>query len=182
MKNLAGCLLFLLVGAVQAEHPDPSSLTESIRLGSRAEVTISQRPAAPLILEVRTQPEITRHHEILAFMFPRSSMSSAGSVRRVMTPIEPGYYRLEVTLPDNTVWGFSLRYGTGINVYYAFLEQPVNTNSEEVLQHNISFHGDLREGVPPFVQSIGFGVFGLLLVLVLSLIGVVLRTLRAKSD
>ena len=109
-------------------------------------------------------------------------MSSAGSVRRVMTPIEPGYYRLEVTLPDDTVWGFSLRYGTGINVYYAFLEQPVNTNSEEVLQHNISFHGDLREGVPPFVQSIGFGVFGLLLVLVLSLIGVVLRTLRAKSD
>ena len=156
--------------------------TENIRLGGRADVTIVQRPGAPLILEVETQPEITRHHEILAFMYPRSSMPSVGTVRRVMPPSEPGRYRLEVTLPDNGVWGFSLRYGTGINVYYAYLEQPIDINSEEVLQHNIYFHRDLREGVPGFVQSVGFGVFGLLSLMVLSLIGVVLRTLRAKSD
>jgi hypothetical protein len=156
--------------------------TESVRLGSRADVTIVQRPGAPLILEVETHPEITRHHEILAFMYPRSSMPSVGSVRRMMPPLEPGRYRLVVTLPDDGVWGFSLRYVTGMNIYYAYLEQPININSEEVLKHNPYFHRDLREGVPGFVQSVRSGVFGLLSVLVLSLIGVVLRTLRAKRD
>lgn len=156
------------------------ALAHGDRPGSSAELTFSKEPNRPLLIEVVTEREITGDLELVLFMFPLEAGGQRRSVRRVVAPSEPGSYLLEVNLPNDGIWGFSLRYGRGLDLHYGFVEQPIDRNNEWDATHTFVFRGGLNQGVPPNIQTIGFALLGLIAVATLAPIALLLRRLRIQ--
>ena len=172
MKRAVFAALLLVTGL---------ALAQGDRLGSRGEVTLSQQAGGPLVIEVTTQPEITGRREMMFYLFPRSRGSEQHTVRRVAPAVESGRYRLEVELPEDGPWGFSLRYGSGLDLYYGFVEQRIDSTADWQVRQLVTFRGGLEPGVPGYVQPLGFALFGLIAILTLVLIAVILRGLRFRG-
>ncbi len=128
-----------------------------------------------LILEVQTEDK--SWHELSFYIYKPGSRRDF--VRRIVPPSEPGLYRLEYTFADYGSWEINLRYGTGLDRYYGWINLEIDESSKNFIRRNI-FQGDLDRTAPRYIQSIGFAIFGLLLLISLVLIGAILRWLSHR--
>jgi hypothetical protein len=78
-------------------------------------------------------------------------------------------------------WGINLRYGTGLDIYYAHVSNYLEPSQERTLLFYDTFRGDLSETTPRYIQPLGFGIFGLMLVIALTLIITILRWLKRQQ-
>ncbi|UCH25417.1 MAG: hypothetical protein JSV66_16025 [Trueperaceae bacterium] len=167
--------LLLLWGAVLADH------TENGRLGSFGTVHIVEQGAGqPTRIEVDTDPAVTGRHELHFYIFSRE-VGSGAPLRRLIPPGEPGRYVLEIDFPQPGRWGVSMRYGVGLDLYYAFVETVIEPQGLGTKKFATSFRGGLDSGTPRYVQSVGFAVFGLLAIISLVLISAVLRHVKVRQ-
>jgi hypothetical protein len=97
--------------------------------------------------------------------------------RRIVPPYKPGLYRLEYTFEDYGFWEVSLRSGIGLDRYYGEINLDISDGTQTFTRRSI-FHGDLETTTPQYIQSIGFAVFGVLLLITLVLVGSLLRWLK----
>jgi hypothetical protein len=126
-----------------------------------------------LILEV-TPETINRFGEMSFYIYKPGDPRNF--IRR-MIPAQNGIYRLIYTFPEDGYWDINLRYGIGLDRYYANLDLSVDQRSQTYNRRTV-FHGDLDNQAPNYIQTIGFGVFALLLLITLSLITTILRWLK----
>ena len=174
MRGFGLALLLLLGGLACAQAP---------RLGSGADIRLDEAaPGNRLSLEVRTDPALTRNSELMAFVFPRDRRSEAVVLRHLVPPVAPGLYRLEFELPTAGDWGFSLRYGLGLDLYHASFSARLEPAGERSFDVQTTFRGDLSERTPSYVQPLGFGIFALVALTALGLITGVLRWLGVQRS
>lgn len=167
-------LLALLAGLGLAQQP---------RLGSEARIRLDEAaPGDRVALELQTDPALTKNSELMAFVFQRDRSGEAGILRHLVPPVEPGLYRLELELPEAGDWGFSLRYGLGLDLYYASVSQRLEPAGERSFDFQTTFRGDLSERTPSYVQPLGFGIFALVALIALGLITGVLRWLGVQRS
>ena len=170
MKALTALLLVLLT-TVQAAQ---------IASGDRASVKVrTEGGALPVVFEVATDPDTTGRRELTFFLYRRDS--GERSLTRVVTPLEPGRYRLEMPLVAGS-WNVSLRYGIGLDFHYGFFRTDIDPEEERDQRHLVDFERELGDGVPGLVQPLGFAVFGALAGVALVLITVILRRLRREES
>jgi hypothetical protein len=126
-------------------------------------------------IEVSTNPDITRRHEMTLFLNRRDADDRGRSL--IVPPTEPGRYRFEVALPAGR-WNLTLRYGVGLDLYYTWMRIDIDPEGGVTQRRGALFEGDLGESVPALVQPLGFAVFGLVAVVALGLVVAVLRGLK----
>jgi hypothetical protein len=164
MKGLVMVSLFWF-GFVMAE-----SRTQAIEMS----IKLSGKD---LILEVT--PETRSGFSEMSFYIYKPG-NPRNFIRRII-PAQNGIYRLMYTFPEDGYWDINLRYGIGLDRYYANLDLRVDQRSQTYNRRTV-FHGDLDNQTPNYIQSIGFGVFALLLFITLSLITTILRWLKRGSE
>lgn len=174
MKVLA-LVLLLTGGFALAEHQTGG------QAGSRADIVIDESaPGRAVLVEVSADPDATRRREMAFFVWRRGDGDFA---RSVVPPVEPGVYRFEVDLPEAGPWGFTLRYGLGIDVYYASVSGPtIDPLGDDSHRFVELFTGGLSAGTPRGVQTAGFALFGLLTAVSLVLVAAVLRHLGRQRS
>jgi hypothetical protein len=151
------------------------------RTGSSAEISIILRGAAqPALIEVRTDPAVTKNEE-LRFWIYRNDDDSRAFDSRVVPPVEPGLYRLEYTFPEKGSWELRMRYGTGLDLYYANVSNYLEPSQEKTLNFRETFYGSLSTSTPRYIQPLGFGIFALMLVIALTLVVTILRWLKRQQ-
>lgn len=165
---LRGALLALLVAL---------AATASARIGESV-ATVIVSPVGDgerIAIEVQTNPDITRRHELTLFLNRRNADDRPFSL--IVPPIEPGLYRVERALPAGS-WNLTLRYGVGLDLYYTWMRVDLDPVDGIALRRGALFEGDLGENVPALVQPLGFAVFGLVAAVALGLVVAVLRGLK----
>jgi hypothetical protein len=151
------------------------------RTGSSAEVSIVLGGAVqPALIEVRTDPAITKNEE-LRFWIYRNDDDSRAFDSRVAPPVEPGLYRLEYSFPEKGSWELRMRYGTGLDLYYANVSNYLEPSQEKTLNFRETFYGSLTTSTPRYIQPLGFGIFALMLVIALTLVVTILRWLKRQQ-
>ena len=156
----------------------PTAATAAPIGESFATVTITPSgDGVTTVIEVETDPEVTRRREMTFFMNLRGVDDRTRSV--ILPPSQPGRYRFEAELTAGA-WNITLRYGLGLDLYYAFVLADIDPQRAggAPLRRGLAFEGDLGDEVPPLVQPLGFAVFGLVAVVALALVAAVLRGLR----
>jgi hypothetical protein len=137
-------------------------------------------PGARVRVTAETDPERSGASELMVFAF-RPGQREAGLIRALTPPAAPGVYRLELSLPEAGTWGFTVRYGVGLDLYYATVQQRLEPTGNRSFTQQTAFRGALAEAVPRYAQPLGFAVFGLVLLIAISLVAGVLRHLRRAA-
>jgi hypothetical protein len=135
----------------------------------------------PALVEVRTDPALTKNEE-LRFWIYRSDDDVRTFDSRVVPRVEPGLYRLEYTFPEAGSWGFNMRYGTGLDVYYANVSSYLDPAAERTVNYQDTFYGSLTTDTPRYMQPLGFGIFALVLAIALTLVITILRWLKKQQS
>jgi hypothetical protein len=156
------------------------AVAQSPRLGSLADVSITPRMSQPALIEVRTDPTLTKNEELRLWIY-RSDDDERTFDSRVVPPLEPGLYRFEYTFPERGSWGLNMRYGTGLDLYYANVSGPLDPTQERTLEFSDTFYGSLTTQTPTYIQPLGFGIFALMLVIALTLVITILRWLKRQQ-
>jgi hypothetical protein len=152
------------------------------RVGSSAEVSITPRGTnQSASIEIRTDPTYTKNEE-LRFWIYRSDDDLRTFESRVVIPVEPGVYRLEYTFPERGQWGLNMRYGTGLDLYYANVSGIIEPSQERTINFSDVFYGTLTTGAPSYIQPLGFGIFALMLLIALTLVITILRWLKHQQE
>ena len=173
MKRVSVLLLLLALGA---------GLSQDARSGSAADITVTERgPEQPTLVEVRTDPALTKNSEMMLYIYPREVGRAGGFIKRLEPPVEPGLYRFEVTLPHVGEWGINPRYGIGLDLYYTSFAGRIDPAGAETFSFARTFRGDLGADTPAYIQPLGFSIFGVVLVTALGLVVAVLRWLGRQE-
>ncbi len=152
------------------------SLAQTPRDGGQGEVRLDEgAPGKRILVEVWLEPERTGNSELMVFARPRERGVEGTLLRELVPPESPGRYRLELTLPEAGDWGLTFRYGVGLDLYYASVSERLEPEGVRTLRRELAFRGDLADGAPPYIQPLGFLVFGLVLAGALFLIIKILR-------
>ena len=168
MKRAGVLLLTLLFGFALAQA----------RPGSAADITVTERgPEQPTLIEVRTDPELTKNGEMMLYIHGRDVGQARGYIKRLEPPTEPGLHRFEVTLPNAGEWGVNPRYGVGLDLYYASFSGRFDPAGQDTFTYRTRFRGDLGADTPAYIQPLGFGILAVVLVIALGLTVGVLRWL-----
>lgn len=130
------------------------------------------------VIEIETDPAVTRRHELTLFLNRRGSGERTLSF--IVPPLQPGHYRLETELAAGA-WNLALRYGLGLDLYYAFTQIDIDPSAAGGGRRFLLFERDLGDGVPALAQPLGFALFGLLATSSLVLVAVVLRRMRRET-
>ena len=126
-----------------------------------------------LFLEVHTETQTW--NEMSFYIYQPGG--SKDFIRRIVPPSQPGVYRLEYTFSDYGYWEISLRSGIGLDRYYGQVDVIIDESSKSFTRRSV-FQGDLDSTAPHYIQTIGFAIFGFLLLMTLVLIGAILRWLN----
>ncbi len=165
--------LLLLVIIVQP------GLSQSYNWRQGSEATLSvQKKDSTLSIEVLTNPELTKSHEMSFFIQDRSTQDI---IRRTIPPENPGHYRLSIEAPAVNRLGISLRYGIGIDMYYGYRDVQLGPQPSGERLYPLTFRGTLRQDTPAYIQTLGFGILAMVLILTLISVTAVLRHLRQQS-
>ncbi len=152
------------------------------RPGSAADITVTERgPERPTLIEVRTDPALTRNGEMMLYLHGRDAGHDRGYLKRLEPPAEPGVYRFEVTLPRAGTWGVNPRYGVGLDLYYSSFSGHFDPAGEDVFTFRTRFRGELGAGTPAYIQPLGFSILGVVLLIALGLTVGVLRWLGQQE-
>jgi hypothetical protein len=171
--RLFATILLLFVFAV-AQNGAP-------RVGSSANITITTRGALqPSLIEVRTDPTLTGNEE-LRFWIYRNDDDLRTFESRVVAPLEPGLYQFEHSFSERGNWGLNMRYGTGLDLYYANVSGTLDPTQEKAQSFQDIFYGTLTTQTPGYIQPLGFGIFALMLVIALTLVITILRWLKRQQ-
>ena len=172
MKRVGALLSALIFGFALAQA----------RPGSAADITVTERGAGrPTLIEVRTDPELTKNGEMMLYIHGRDAGHDRGYIKRLEPPLEPGVYRFEVTLPRAGTWGVNPRYGVGLDLYYSSFSGHFDPAGEDVFTFRTRFRGELGAGTPAYLQPLGFGILGAVLLIALGLTVGVLRWLGRQE-
>ena len=178
MKRFGALFLALVVSA-----PLFGFALGQARPGSTADVTVVERgPGRPTLVEVRTNPELTKNGEMMLYIRGRDVGHDRGYIKRLEPPVEPGLYRFEVTLPHAGTWGVNPRYGVGLDLYYASFSGHFDPAGEDTFTFRTRFRGELGAGTPAYLQPLGFGILGVVLFVAFGLVVAVLRSLGRQGE
>lgn len=133
-----------------------------------------QGPGRPSLVTVEIDPPAAPHggELLLSIYQPRVVVN-----RRVLESSGPGQYRVEYLFPEDGVWRYYLRFGPGQagyagGGYLSITNRPGTTDRAQ---------GVMRSGLrraPAYVQSAGYGAFGVLAALAAVGIAAVLTRMR----
>lgn len=169
MRRALVLLTLLLLAGAAAEH-DTWPETGEVRL-----LLDSAGNGAPLRVEVRpsgTRADV-RELNVGLYSFAESRLLT----RQVVPRAAPGVFRTTVDLPHAGEWGLSVRYGLGLDMHYAFAETTLDPADAIAVRTTVPARGGLGDA-PAYLQTAGFAVYGLVLLVSLALCGGVLRRLR----
>lgn len=169
MKLTALLLLLLLAGSAWAQGRD----------GGSAQITVRQRGEGNIsVVEVRTDPAITRRGELFYFLIENGR---GVTLRGAVPPSEPGRYQFEIAVPKAGQWGLSLRHGVGLELFYTFRWFTLDPAATTTLRASEAFEPELGPEAPRFVQPLGMAIFGVVLACSLLLVFGVLRWLQRQG-
>jgi hypothetical protein len=150
------------------------------RVGGPADVSIELRGEnESALVRVETDPQLTKNEEMRLWIY-RDDDDTRKFTSRVVTPRSSGVYELEYPFTEGS-WGLNLRYGTGLDVYYAHVSTYLEPSRERTLHFYDTFYGDLSETTPRYMQPLGFGIFALMLLISLTLVITILRWLERQQ-
>jgi hypothetical protein len=140
-----------------------------------------QAPGTPSVVEVRLTPPSAAGGRELFLSITKPNPERYLKKRRVLTPAAAGVYRLEYTFPESGIWYFYARYGPGQAGFYAFapLDVEARVGGEDTV--TMRMRRGLSNGVPGWVQPLGYAAFGLVAALALAGVLVILNHLRRTS-
>jgi hypothetical protein len=163
-------LLALIVG---------TSLAQS-RVGGPADISIELRGEnQPALIRIETDPNITNNEEMRLWIY-RDDDDTRKFEGRVVPPLTRGVYELEYPFTEGS-WGINLRYGTGLDIYYAHLSSYLEPSQERTLLFYDTFYGELSTTTPHYMQPLGFSIFALMLLISLTLVVTILRWLKRQQ-
>jgi hypothetical protein len=163
-------LLALIVG---------TSLAQS-REGGPADISIELRgDNQPALIRIETDPSITNNEEMRLWIY-RDDDDTRMFEGRVVPPLTKGVYELEYPFTQGS-WGINLRYGTGLDIYYARVSGYLEPSQERTLSLYDTFYGELSTSTPRYMQPLGFSIFALMLVIALTLVVTILRWLKRQQ-
>jgi hypothetical protein len=151
----------------------------ALRQGTTATLT-TQQQGADTTLTLMTDPTITHRSEMTFFIYNRDTGRRGGTVRRTIPPSQPGQYDLTLPLQDGR-WGISFRYGIGLDIYYAYSDHFVSQSNPRPVTNHLIFRGALRQDTPRHIQTLGFGILTVVLLVALSLVTTLLRHLKQQT-
>ena len=140
-----------------------------------------QVPGTPSIVEVRLIPPDAAQGRELFLSMTKPNPERYLKKRRVLTPAAAGVYRLEYTFPENGIWYFYLRYGPGQAGFYAFAPLAVDPRPGGEDTVTMRMRRGLSNGVPAWVQPLGYAAFALVALLALAGVLVILSHLRRTT-
>jgi hypothetical protein len=151
----------------------------ALRQGTTATLT-TQQLGADSQLTLMTDPAITQQSEMTFFIYNRDTGRPGGTIRRTIPPSQPGQYVLTLPLQDGR-WGISFRYGVGLDIYYAYSDHFVSQGNPREVTHHLVFRGALRQDTPRHIQTLGFGILAVVLMVALSLVTTLLKHLKQQT-
>jgi hypothetical protein len=138
-----------------------------------ASVSLTPTPSGSTAVEVRLEPRDATRGELYLSL---TSLEQRGlHHRRVLRPLEPGVYGLEYTFPRGGVWGFYVRFGPGQAGFVGFGRLPITGEAQQL---RLELTDGFAREVPPYVQPLGYALFGLLATLALAGTTLLLRRVR----
>jgi hypothetical protein len=156
-----------------------TSLAQS-RVGGPAEISIELRgERQPALIRIETDPSITNLEEMRLWIY-RDDDDTRKFASRVVPPLTSGVYELEYPFTKGS-WGLNLRYGTGLDIYYAHVSTYLEPSQERTLHFYDTFYGELSKTTPRYMQPLGFSIFALMLLISLTLVVTILRWLNRQQ-
>lgn len=156
-----------------------TSLAQS-RVGSPADISIELRgERQPALIRIETNPNITNNEEMRLWIY-RDDDDTRKFESRVTSPLTKGVYELEYPFTEGS-WGINLRYGTGLDIYYARVSSYLEPSQQRTLLFYDTFYGELSNTTPRYMQPLGFSIFALMLVIALTLVVTILRWLKRQQ-
>jgi hypothetical protein len=140
-----------------------------------------QAPGTPSTVEVRLDPPSAAGGRELFLSMTKPNPERYLKKRLVLTPAAVGMYRLTYTFPENGVWYFYLRYGPGQAGFYAFAPLSVDPRAGGEDTLTMRMRRGLSNGVPAWIQPLGYAAFGLVAALALAGVLVILNHLRRTT-
>ncbi|HEX7002844.1 MAG TPA: hypothetical protein VF168_01495 [Trueperaceae bacterium] len=119
-----------------------------------AQVTLERHDDDRGVLEIELLPEGSWRRDVFVSLY-RGEFRERKGIR----PQTDGSYRSQVTIPEGGEWGVYLRYGVaqaGYAGYGRLAVPPPGESSSTIVRLASGFAGE----VPPYVQPLGFAVFG----------------------
>lgn len=150
-----------------------------LRQGTTATLT-TQQQGADTALTLMTDPTITQQSEMTFFIYNRDTGRQSGTIRSTIPPSQPGQYDLTLPLQDGR-WGISFRYGIGLDIYYAYSDHLVSQSNPRPVTNHLMFRGTLRQDTPRHIQTLGFGILAVVLLVAFSLVTTLLRHLKQQT-
>ena len=180
--------MLTILTAATIGFPTPALARQPIRTAAPPQgapsVTLTIRhhvPGTPSTVEVRLTPPDAAGGRELFLSMTKPTRERYLKKRRVLTPGAAGVYRLEYTFPENGIWYFYLRYGPGQAGFYAFAPLAVDPRVGGEDTVTIRVRRGLSNGVPAWVQPLGYAAFGLVAALALAGVLVILNHLRRST-
>jgi hypothetical protein len=155
-----------------------TSLAQS-RVGSPTNISIELSARQPALIRIETDPNITKNEEMRLWIY-RDDDDTRTFESRAVPPLARGVYELEYPFTEGS-WGLNLRYGTGLDIYYAHVSSYLEPSRERTLFFYDTFYGDLSESTPRSMQPLGFSIFALMLAIALTLVITILRWLKRQQ-
>ena len=162
--------LVLTVGISLAQSRDGGAVNVSIELRGENK---------DALVRIETDPNLTKREEVRLWIY-RDDDDTRTFESRVVTPLEDGVYEFEYPFTEGS-WGLNLRYGTGLDIYYAHVATYLEPSQERTLYFSDTFYGDLSETTPRYMQPLGFSIFALMLAISLTLVITILRWLKRQQ-
>lgn len=176
MKRLAVFFLVLVLSLVLALS---AAWAQTRKQGSSLDVHIDYRGVGePSTVTVFSDPAETRRKEMLFHFYSRPDREAYSFI--IVPPKEPGVHELSYTFLKDGEWSMLLRYGLGIDMYRDRLRFTLDQPTRTIALRG-RFESELRPGAPSYVQSLGFGVFGLIVLPALVLVIWVMRWIGVRK-
>jgi hypothetical protein len=179
-------LIILATATIGFMTQAPARQPDGMALPSRdaPNVTLSiryQDPGFPSIVEIQLTPSDAAGGGELFLSMTRPNSKGYLRKRRVLTPATQGVYRLKYLFPENGMWYFYVRYGPGQAGFHALMPMAVDPRVGGEDRVTMRMRRGLSNGVPVWIQPLGYAAFGL--VAALALIGVlaILNHLRRTT-